>query len=410
MVSCRNSFLSLAYSIVFLAFSSSSNAFYYPDLPPTEHWENRKGACSTVLLDAIEPTISKHGTRRYPSRAGIVESLQQKYIEAQMDLIKSGGESNIYRLLFPNGDKLAVKVPNANNEYAHHAYRNEYERFFDLSIGDRAGFIPMVEFDPSGPFLIMGHIEGTDLGTHLSEYGPDADPIFILEALKEIATGLKVLHDKEIVHGDVKPSNIIVEETGRRFLVGDLSFATEFDGTLSYAPPGTIAGTKEYLPEDERNGYDRFRVHRDLYALKITTQALVLGEEPFLIDKQYLRKEKGSIGNIKVLSVSPSSIVDGISPILSAISFIEASSIDEYIWLIDKGIEAILLGNPDKFFIEAFGPLLSKRTAKEVAELIWACVELRDRLKFFFRPQKLGLSASFYKEVMVHYQEIKRRR
>jgi serine/threonine protein kinase len=399
----------------FLLFASLlGHASYGSDLSgapnaETTLWESHRSVCSTIVIQAADLKISTGGTPHYPSRAGIVESLQNKYAEYTIELINGGGESNVYLLQFPNREPFVAKVPTSINDYAHHAYRNEYDRFHSLPVDKRARFVPVIDFDPSGPFLIMKHIQGTDLRSHLSDYGPDADPLFILDALKEVAEGLKVMHDEGIVHADFKPSNIIVDRTGKR-LLGDFSFTTEFDGELPYLSPGTIAGTRQYLPSEERHGYDKIRVQRDLYALKIMTQALVLGEEPFRIDRHHLTKENAPIGQIKVLSESPYSLLDGVSPVLSAISFIEASSIDEYLWLIERAIDAHLSRNFDKFFIEAFGPvILSKKTAKEVAQLIFVSAELRDRLrKWWFWPQRLGLSESFYREVMAHYRKIPR--
>jgi hypothetical protein len=401
-------FLGLSLALLSYQASYCSNLFPPNFVSSTKLWNRPNELCSTILIQPTEPLISRGGSRRFPSRVGVVENLQMKYSQAKIDLIEGAGESNIYRLRFPNGPTLAAKVPNAINEHAHHAYRNEYDRFFNLTSVERERFIPIVEFDPGGPFLIMRHVQGTDLGSYLSNYGPDADPLFILETLREIALSIKVLHDKGIVHGDLKPSNVMVDQRGKRLLVGDLSFATETDEVLSYVPPGTVAGTKQYLPKKERHGYDRMRVHRDLYALKIATQALVLGEEPFLIPRHHLTRESAPIGDIRVLRASPYSILDGVSPVLSAISIIEASSIDEYLWLIDRAIDAFVLNDLDKFFLEAFAQVLGKRSAREVAELIWMAYELRLRLrKFFFWPQKLGLFPAFYREVMVQYRKIK---
>ncbi len=106
---------------------------------------------------------------------------------------------------------------------------------------------------------------------------PDAPRI-----VAEICAGLAHLHAAGWVHGDLKPSNVLLMADGSVRLA-DFGLAAEIDGTHAYLPPG---GTADYMPPERadenlsRNGV-AIRQTADVWALGVTACQLLTGRLPF---------------------------------------------------------------------------------------------------------------------------------
>lgn len=128
-------------------------------------------------------------------------------------------------------------------------------------------------------YLVMEYIDGTDLDAILRNYGqngelmPYADVMRILEA---IANALDYAHGQGVIHRDVKPSNIMLERSGRPVLT-DFGLALKVsEGTV-----GDTFGTPHYVsPEQARSSADAVP-QSDLYSLGVVAYELLTGALPF---------------------------------------------------------------------------------------------------------------------------------
>ncbi|KAJ8085232.1 MAP kinase kinase kinase activity protein [Marasmius tenuissimus] len=114
-----------------------------------------------------------------------------------------------------------------------------------------------------------------------------------LTAIQEVAAGIAYLHSLWIVHGDIKPQNILVDEDGRCRLAdfGLANAAAEIStafspsdpnrgGTLRYMAPELLLPTTE--PDEPcKEKTDSFPGPGDIYAYGCTVYELVTGELPF---------------------------------------------------------------------------------------------------------------------------------
>ncbi|MET7396855.1 protein kinase [Dactylosporangium sp. NPDC005572] len=100
--------------------------------------------------------------------------------------------------------------------------------------------------------------------------------------ITEVCAGLACLHKAGWVHGDLKPSNILLMADGSVRLA-DFGLAAELDGTHAYLPPG---GTADYVPPERwaeglRPGGVAVRQTADIWALGVTACQLLTGQLPF---------------------------------------------------------------------------------------------------------------------------------
>ncbi len=128
-------------------------------------------------------------------------------------------------------------------------------------------------------YLVMEYIDGTDLEAILHNYAdnhelmPYADVMRILEA---IALALDYAHEHGVIHRDVKPSNIMVERTGRPVLT-DFGLALRVsEGTV-----GDTFGTPHYISPEQAQNSANAVPQSDLYSLGVIAYEMLSGTVPF---------------------------------------------------------------------------------------------------------------------------------
>ena len=100
--------------------------------------------------------------------------------------------------------------------------------------------------------------------------------------LRDVAEALDHAHAHKILHRDVKPSNILLDEDGRA-CVGDFGLARLIERSDGLTTPGTIVGTPHYMaPERSQNEPADHR--SDLYSLGIVAYEMLTGATPFVGD------------------------------------------------------------------------------------------------------------------------------
>lgn len=127
-----------------------------------------------------------------------------------------------------------------------------------------------------GAVVVMEYAEGGSLADALAAEG-SLPPAEAARVVREALAGLAALHEAGVVHGDVKPANILLAGDGR-VLLADFGAARDGrpDATLVRGSGGGAAGTILYMaPEQARGG--RASRASDLYALAAVAQEILTG-------------------------------------------------------------------------------------------------------------------------------------
>ena len=127
------------------------------------------------------------------------------------------------------------------------------------------------------PCMVMEYINGEDLGKRITEKGALSEAEALLY-IQQIGDALTLVHDKGLLHRDLKPNNIMIRAGKQEAVLIDFGIARQFvsgavqqhtqNFTPGYAPP------EQYLPDAERGEYI------DIYALAATLYALLTGQLP----------------------------------------------------------------------------------------------------------------------------------
>jgi WD40 repeat protein/class 3 adenylate cyclase/tRNA A-37 threonylcarbamoyl transferase component Bud32 len=203
----------------------------------------------------------------------VAELLGERYEPIQV--VGSGAEGRVLRALDRQHDRqVALKI----RSVAPGSTREELlrEARVLLSLEPHAG-LPVARddfFHQDQYVIVMDWIEGTDLERLLDQQGaPGMAPSTVLRVLAQTADALTYLHshDPPVVHGDVKPANLILTEQGRVVLV-DFGIATRGERVQRAGTPGFVA------PEVAAG--ERPARASDVYSLAMTAFTLLTGARP----------------------------------------------------------------------------------------------------------------------------------
>jgi len=194
-----------------------------------------------------------------------------------LSLLAQGGMSAVYLARQTDLDRMAVLkvLPLEVGEDAEAAGRFRTEARALASVRDR-GVVEVYDFGctPGGYlYLLLEYEGGGDLRRWLHESRTVLLPAEVLGIGESIAAGLAAAHRKGIIHGDIKPDNIFVDEEGG-IKVGDFGLAgfhgkgTAIYHTPGYTAPEILAGRLTMTPQS------------DLYALGATLFELILQTLP----------------------------------------------------------------------------------------------------------------------------------
>jgi len=137
--------------------------------------------------------------------------------------------------------------------------------------------VPIHGVEESGDlaWFVMAYVPGETLADRLRRVGPlPADAIRRIG--REIGWALSYAHERGVVHRDVKPENILLEQGTDRALIADFGIAFH-DGVMS---SGEVAGTARFMAPEQALG-EPLDGRADLYALGVTLYLAATGRYPY---------------------------------------------------------------------------------------------------------------------------------
>jgi tRNA A-37 threonylcarbamoyl transferase component Bud32/tetratricopeptide (TPR) repeat protein len=130
------------------------------------------------------------------------------------------------------------------------------------------------------PYIVMEHLAGGSVADAVRD-GRAVPPDRAVAWLRAAASALDAAHERGVVHRDVKPSNLLLDEHGRP-AVADFGIArVALEDPLTAT--GQILGTASYTSPEQVRG-EPATAASDLYSLGIVAQRLLTGRRPFVAD------------------------------------------------------------------------------------------------------------------------------
>jgi tRNA A-37 threonylcarbamoyl transferase component Bud32 len=134
--------------------------------------------------------------------------------------------------------------------------------------------------DGEPPYLVMEFIAGGSLQERIG--GDKASTIRqFVEWIRQAATALQAAHDAGIVHRDVKPSNLLIDDATDRLRVADFGLARLVESEELLTAEGMIAGTPAYMSPEQIINPTQVTGLTDIYSLGVVLYEALSGELPF---------------------------------------------------------------------------------------------------------------------------------
>ena len=204
----------------------------------------------------------------------MADRLRERY--ELLEVLGQGGEGRVVKALDHQHDRfVALKIRQVKASEDREAMLSEARVLLAIPPHPHVPLVRDDFFDGDQYVIAMDWVEGTDLGRLLHARGrPGLGPSVVLPWLADAAAALTHLHGQHppVVHGDVKPANLVLTDSGRVVLVdfglsSSPSSARRRTGTRGYAAPELIA-----IGEPGRAS--------DVYSLAATAFTLLTGAPP----------------------------------------------------------------------------------------------------------------------------------
>ena len=202
-----------------------------------------------------------------------------------MEPLGRGGMASVYRAYEPALDRyVALKV--LPREFLHdpsfaERFRREAKTIAKL---EHPNIVPIYAYDIEQaegiPWMAMRLIAGGSLSQILKRERMARSRAVAI--LRGVADALDHAHGNGIVHRDVKPQNVLLDESGRVYLA-DFGIARILEAKDGLTATGMITGTPQYMAPEQATG-KRVGPPADVYALGIVAYELFTGHVPFSAD------------------------------------------------------------------------------------------------------------------------------
>jgi serine/threonine protein kinase len=216
-----------------------------------------------------------------PLHDRVVRALGQQYhVESE---IGRGGMSVVYRARDPRLNRLiAIKVLPPELAYDP-AIRTRFTREAQTSAQlAHAHIVPIYDVgDRDGiAYFVMSHVGGGNVATLLAR-----DPRPPIEdtrrLLFEIADALAYAHLRGVIHRDIKPDNILLDEISGRAMVTDFGIARAIEAGSRLTLTGIAVGTPTYMSPEQAMGDRDVDGRSDIYSLGVLAYQMLTGRVPF---------------------------------------------------------------------------------------------------------------------------------
>ncbi len=228
---------------------------------------------SEVLLDsATEKTVG-----------GIGPTLANRY-----QMTKVLGSSNFSQVFLAQdrelGRPVVIKYLNLSTKFEYvQRFRREARLMAALK---HPNIVQLFDFgiDVDRLYIIMEYVQGHELDAYYSNMQvPDGQQKIrrLCATVRELCQGLEYLHAQGIMHRDIKPNNILMDHSGKPYLI-DFGIARRVTGNENVTVDGEILGTVAYMSPEQADGRnDEIDRRTDVYAVGVMMYHLLTGLLPF---------------------------------------------------------------------------------------------------------------------------------
>ncbi len=221
-----------------------------------------------------------------------------------LEVLGEGGQGEVFRVNHPETGQVFVLKLARRAIAADPTGRGRMLREGRLLAGfDHPNLVRVVDIDlhEGRPFVVMEHVQGLNLQQFAENHA--VGPREAARILVELARGVAYFHARGILHLDIKPRNVLIDEEGRPRLI-DFGLA-RYRHAWAEDPKGSSGGTTSYMsPEQTRGQGDQIGPWTDVFGLAGVLFYLLTGRPVYQGESAFAALQRASKGE----QVTPRSI------------------------------------------------------------------------------------------------------
>ncbi|HVT44619.1 MAG TPA: serine/threonine-protein kinase [Thermoanaerobaculia bacterium] len=213
-------------------------------------------------------------------KRALEEKLRSQYRIIRM--LGRGGMGAVYLARDLTLDReVAIKVVNTAGESRelYERFRREAKTVAKLS---HPNIVPLHAFGEvdAMPYFVMGYVRGESLADRLRREGR-LEEDEARRIIGEVAQALDHAHRLGVIHRDVKPDNVLLDDETGRALLTDFGVAKAAETGETLTSFGAIIGTPHFMSPEQASGHGPTDARSDIYSLGVMAYAMIAGRLPF---------------------------------------------------------------------------------------------------------------------------------
>lgn len=244
-----------------------------------------------------------------PAPTDTLRATLEKALGAQYDILRllgRGAMGAVYLAREKTLDRLvAVKVlppETSDSSESRERFRREARTAAKLT---HPNIVPLHAFGQVEDmmYFVMGYVRGESLDDRIRREARVSSEE-TRRILAEIADALDYAHRQGVVHRDIKPDNILIDDESGRPLLTDFGVAKARASGRTLTALGAAVGTPYYMSPEQASGEREIDGRSDLYSLGVTAYEMLAGERPFggtdvgQLIAQHLTKEPAALNRV----------------------------------------------------------------------------------------------------------------
>jgi serine/threonine-protein kinase len=197
-----------------------------------------------------------------------------------MSFVGQGGMGKVYRALHKSSGRFvavkALRKDRQTDPVAVASFIREAAIVADLNHAHIVSVVGTGRFPSGGRFIVFDLIEGTDLESRIAAGDLSVESAMRIAA--EVAEAVDFAHAKGVVHGDLKPANVLLDDAERAY-VADFGFAQLLAAPSPQIIRG-VGGTRCYMAPEVQDGCYSPTPAIDVYGLGAVLFTMLTAKQP----------------------------------------------------------------------------------------------------------------------------------
>ena len=204
-------------------------------------------------------------------------------INDRYEIVKSIGEGGMANVYLANDTildrKVAIKVLRGDLSQDDKFIRRFQREALSVSNLSHPNIVEVYDVgeEDGNHYIVMEYIEGKTL-KQLLKKRESLTLTEVIDIMTQLSDGISHAHESYIIHRDIKPQNIMIEDDGR-IKITDFGIAMALNAT-QLTQTNSVMGSVHYLPPEQASGKSA-TVKSDIYSLGILMYELLTGNVPF---------------------------------------------------------------------------------------------------------------------------------